>query len=284
MLGARKDTARIQKQRKTVEKDQLLYSIVTKSISFLLSEASPTDESQESKMSVSRACVVVSCIFSPKNLAIPTVSRAHGLCSKVRSAKMQITTCYLSSASTANDIARPAVAVRKREKWTVVDRTRGIIFDQPRSLQPEEPRFTRPFTNVKSLRETISKNVSSYALCNVLLFSVTWLFVSDHKCCEQCRMFTTLHKDDSEYGSTAKFSMPSYKSVMNQFSQVVVISTYFSLERGKFDIKVLMHVVAAVRFDVRVQGPCFFPVNESRISGSNLSVSCYGSGLFYIRF
>jgi hypothetical protein len=33
-------------------------------------------------------------------------------------------------------------------------------------------------------------------------------------------MFTTLHKDDSEYGSTAPFSMPSYKSVMQQFSQV----------------------------------------------------------------
>ena len=43
---------------------------------------------------------------------------------------------------------------------------------------------------------------------------------SDRSGCVICRMFTALHRDQSEYNTTAPFAMPSYQSVMGDFNHV----------------------------------------------------------------
>ena len=52
------------------------------------------------------------------------------------------------------------------------------------------------------------------------ILSSFWFHLSDSPFVWVCRMFTALHKPQSEYDAPAPFAMPSYASVMSQFNQV----------------------------------------------------------------
>ena len=53
------------------------------------------------------------------------------------------------------------------------------------------------------------------AQCRLFLCLNRWL-----TCMNCCRMFTALHRPQSEYDAPAPFAMPSYASVMGQFNHV----------------------------------------------------------------